>query len=306
MGQWFMVCPTGGVYEAECKYKGHGDVDCHIVRTIKPCGTGTTHPASGSGPDTSPKPASLKEAEEEYARSIVKRLAQKYNVPEPEIRFVDRCPTEPTQYGLFQREGGKSEIVLCRGGADHHKILHEFFHYLQSLAGKPLDEAEAESFALREAAAHPSAEKTLYAKARYNRSSEGSMTTWKEVGIIYGGQHIAKGLERGFVEIDRYMEREAAAVQERPSTWLNVGLGVALPFIAVIGRVKSPYDMLLALMGGHFSTKIWDYVEEASLAMAPKTSAGAVFVPAGVVRAPAAAPAPAPAPSPVPAGGVVF
>jgi len=274
-----MVCPTGGMYEAECKYKGQGDVGCHITKTIKPCGTGITHLSS----------VSLKEAEEEYARSIVRHLAQKYNVPEPELRFVDKCPTEPTQYGLFQKEGGKSEIVLCRSGVDLHKYYHEFFHYLQSLAGKPLNEAEAESFALKEAASHPPSrpkvEKTLYVEAHNIRGSEGSMTTWKEVGVVYGGQHIAKGLERGFVEIDKYMKKEAALVQERPSTWLNVGLGIGLPLVAVFGKVKSPYDMLLVLMGGHFSTKLWDYAEEAALAMAPASAAVAgVYTPAGVVR----------------------
>ena len=98
----------------------------------------------------------------------------------------------------------------------------------------------------------------------------------KDVGIIIGSQHVAKGLERAWIEVDKVVAPTATLVS-KPSTWLNLGLGVALPVLAIAWKkIKAPWDIVLATMGGHMTTKIWDYAEEA-------------LVPAGVRYIPSAA-----------------
>lgn len=123
------------------------------------------------------------------------------------------------------------------------------------------------------------------------------MVTYREVGIIYGGQHIGKGLTRGFVEIDKAMEREALKPHLRPSTWLNLGLGVGLPLISVFAKLRDPWDDLLVLAGGFTSTKVWDYAEE-YVAASPSpggTPPGYVPVPPGYTPVPPPTPTPSPA-----------
>lgn len=213
---------------------------------------------------------SIAELEEETAHRILEHLSAKYNVPKPKLRLLDSCPTEPTGFGMFQA-GGEPEIVLCRGSADVHKLAHEFSHYLQFLQNKPLSEQEAEQFALKEVA------KPIYGEAPHSSGGEEGVATWREVGLFYGGQHIAKGLERGFEQIDYLTGKAAAPVQQRLSTWLNIGLSIVLPFIAVFTRIGDPWDKLLVLAGGHMSTKIWDYVEEG---MAAGGGGGGGYMPA--------------------------
>lgn len=89
------------------------------------------------------------------------------------------------------------------------------------------------------------------------------MATWRDVGIKYGAQHIAKGINRALIEVDRMAGKAAAPIQERPSVWTSIGLGIALPIAAMYLKVKDPYDKLLILIGGYLSTNVWDYIEEA-------------------------------------------
>jgi hypothetical protein len=232
----------------------------------------------------------IAELEEEAAHRIIDRLSSKYNVPKPKLKLLDSCPTEPTEFGLFQLAEGEPQIVLCRGSADAHKLSHEFMHYLQFLQKKPLNEQEAEQFALKEVA------KPLYAEASHFNNGGKRMASWREIGVIYGGQHIGKGISRGLKELDRYMGKEAAAVQERPSTWVVVAGAVGLPLLAVYAKLKDPWDKLAILTGGFLSTNLWDIVEEAMVAAGG--AAGAAYVPAryvppGPVSATVSASAPA-------------
>jgi hypothetical protein len=233
--------------------------------------------------------ASLRALEEELAERVVEEAAKRHGVPRPRLVILDACPSqEPSLYAAFKVLDGQPTIEACRGAVDRHKVLHEFGHYLQYLRGQPLDEEEAERFALEALAPH---EKALNEGAAAHPSG-GSMPTWREVGLIYGGSHIAKGLERAFVEVDKYVGKAASPVQERPSTWLNVVLGVALPVVSAALKVKKePLGTLLALVGAHMSTKVWDYVEEY---MAAAGGGGAAAYRAYVPATPAA-PASAPA-----------
>jgi hypothetical protein len=84
-----------------------------------------------------------------------------------------------------------------------------------------------------------------------------------EKGLVYGSQAVAKGLERLFVEIDKYMGRSALKPHLRPSTYLNVaGGGLALPYAADKMKVSSTTEKFADVAGGHMFNKIWDYLEE--------------------------------------------
>jgi hypothetical protein len=223
---------------------------------------------------------SIAELEEETAHRIIAHLSSKYNVPKPKLKLLDNCPTEPTEFGMFQARSGEPEIVLCRGSADAHKIGHEFAHYLQFLEKKPLNEQEAEQFALKEVA------KPIYAEASHFSSGETRMAlTWRDTGFIVGGQHIGKFLTKAFEMVDGYMGKAVAPVQERPSTWINIGGGLALIVIPRISkRIGPTLDYLMTVIGGYMTTKVWDYAEESMAA-----TATARFI---------AAPTPTPAPTP--------
>jgi hypothetical protein len=230
--------------------------------------------------------ANIAELEEETAHRIIAHLSSKYNVPKPKLKLLDNCPTEPTEFGLFQLGEGEPQIVLCRGSADAHKIGHEFAHYLQFLEKKPLSEQEAEQFALKEV------EKPIYVEASHFRSSgETRMAlTWRDTGFIVGGQHIGKALTKGFEMIDGYMGKAVSPVQERPSTWINIGGGLALIMLPRFSKRISPtLDYLMTVIGGYMTTKVWDYAEEAMAAGAT----AARFVPAPTAPTPTAPVAPA-------------
>jgi len=92
------------------------------------------------------------------------------------------------------------------------------------------------------------------------------MATWRDVGLKYGAQHIAKGINRALVEVDRMTGKAGAPIQERPSVWTSIGLGIILPIVGVFGKIKDPYDKLMVLIGGYLSTNVWDYIEEAMTA----------------------------------------
>ena len=225
------------------------------------------------------------ELESESVDRLLAHLAAKYNVPKPKVRWLEKCPTRPESFGVYRSDGVNDEIVLCRGGTVH-VVLHEFGHYLARVQGKPSTEAEAEAFALKESGKALNVE-----TAQFNNGGK-RMTSWREIGVIYGGQHIGKGISRGLKELDRYMGKEAAAVQERPSTWVVVAGAVGLPLLAVYAKLKDPWDKLAILTGGFLSTNLWDIVEEAMVAAGG--AAGAAYVPARYVP-PVSAVASAPA-----------
>ncbi len=223
----------------------------------------------------------LAELEEETAHRIIEHLSTKYNVPKPKLKILDQCPSEPTQFGLFQVQGEEPQIVLCRGSADVHKIAHEFGHYLQFLNKKPLDEAKAEQFAIKEAEKETvEKEKPLYVKASHTKS--GGKMTWRETGLIVGGQHIFKGVEKAADYIDTTLGKSTAPVTQRPSTWINTIGGLALILLPRFIKVPEMVDILLTAGGGYLTTRIWDYIEEYRAGAA--TAGGSAYSP--VVSAP--------------------
>jgi len=95
---------------------------------------------------------------------------------------------------------------------------------------------------------------------------------FKEVLVKVGPQHLAKGVERAFVELDKIIVGWPVA----PSLIGNVGMTLA----GVVGALMapSPYDEVLAIWGGHHSTTLWDYLE-AGLTPAARARLGGTYIP---------------------------
>lgn len=90
------------------------------------------------------------------------------------------------------------------------------------------------------------------------------MAQVKVVTAITGFSFAGKVLERGFVEVDKALNMQAQPPHSRPSTWLNVGVGVAGLVVGgmFLGTKDSPWDLALMTLGAHHLTKVVDYVEE--------------------------------------------
>lgn len=75
--------------------------------------------------------------------------------------------------------------------------------------------------------------------------------------VRWGPQHLAKGIERGLEEVDNVV----TGLPVKASLIGNLGfaaLGAMGGFMA-----PAPYDDILLTWGGHHSTTLWDYLEEA-------------------------------------------
>ena len=94
----------------------------------------------------------------------------------------------------------------------------------------------------------------------------------KAILVKYGPQHLAKGVERAFVELDNIIV--GAPIQ--PSLAGNIAMSV----VGAIGAfmAPAPFDEILAIWGGHHSTTLWDYLE-AAIAPAARVRAGRTFIP---------------------------
>jgi len=214
----------------------------------------------------------LASLEADMADQVLTFLAEKYRVAKPELLIDDSChdPTKAMHIGVRESDTKKprpdlDKVIVCRGGANLRNLCHEFFHYLRHVKGQPQDETEVERKSMEEIVSRYSVSEKLlnHDAAKYTLEVNNMAVKGRDIGAIYGSQHVAKGLERGFVEVDTYMGAAGKPVAERPSTWLNMGLGIGLPIVAWAAKIKAPWDVVLISMGAHMSTKAWDYAEEA-------------------------------------------
>jgi len=195
----------------------------------------------------------LEEIERETAEKMLATLAFKYGVPKPQLVLAESC-SDP-RFGVYQ-EGGP--IVMCKGGLNARVLAHEFKHYLDKVQGRPISEPEAEKFALQETGGKS---KVLYCEVNNHKFGEvKTVLTGLDILKYYGPQHLAKGIERGFEEVDRITGRAALPPHERPSFWGNVGMTVVGALGALL--LPEPWDLVLAVWGGHHSTTLWDFAEE--------------------------------------------
>jgi len=130
------------------------------------------------------------------------------------------------------------------------------------------------------------------------------MPTWREIGLVYGGAHIGKGVSKAIDMMDPALGATNKKVWERPSFWTTLAISIGVPALAAFAerRVRSGTAKALLVAGAvaaaAVSTKIWDYVEEAmATPRAGATAARAAA--AGATPAPVtyrvSTPAPAPA-----------
>jgi len=195
----------------------------------------------------------LEKIERETAEKMLASLAFKYGVPKPKLVLAESC-SDP-RFGVYQENG---PIVMCRGGLNARVLAHEFKHYLDKVQGRPISESEAEKFVLKETRGK---DKVLYCEKSNHKFGEvKTVVTASDILKYWGPQHLAKGVERGFVEVDRITGRAALPPHERPSFWGNIGMTVAGALGALF--LPSPLDLVLAVWGGHHSTTLWDYAEE--------------------------------------------
>ena len=81
----------------------------------------------------------------------------------------------------------------------------------------------------------------------------------RDILIEVGGQHLAKGVEKGLELLDKRFGKEGAKPHEKPSFWLKLFLGVGSIVAAMY--VTPPYDRVLLAKGVHYTTALWDDAE---------------------------------------------
>ena len=109
------------------------------------------------------------------------------------------------------------------------------------------------------------------------------MVDYKKKGVVFGSQAIAKGIERLAIEVDRIMARTGAP-HTRPSTYINLGGGLALAFGPDYVKTGSTIKEVGEIAGFHMVNKVWDYLEE-YMTPAPAAAAAAAAA-AGTQYAP--------------------
>lgn len=84
----------------------------------------------------------------------------------------------------------------------------------------------------------------------------------KDVLGIYGSELVAKAGEALFVQVDVATGKVGAPLHLRPSVWINMGLGVGIPLLALWRKMRNKWTLPLVVAGGHFFSKVVDYVQE--------------------------------------------
>jgi len=192
----------------------------------------------------------LKDIEESMARRVIAALSQKYNVPPPKLEIVEDC--HDPSFGLYI----DGTIRVCRGGISAHVLAHEFAHYMQDKLGKPLDEVEAERFALEVI------NRKYTRKAYYRGSGDDKTVSLRDIAVIYGVQHVGKGITRVMEYLDAHY----------PGAVFGLDPSLIVDIIGAIGGIlgglclKEPYDYLSVLIGGYLSTDLWRHAERMAVA----------------------------------------
>jgi len=198
------------------------------------------------------KQPSFSDLEEDMARKVINSLSEKYNVPPPKLEIVEEC--HKPEAGLYTPD----TIKMCRAGINQRVLIHEMMHHIQYKTGKPLDEEEAERFALNELD-----RKTLYSQtAKYDGNGEKQMQSVKETAVILGADHIGYGIVQGIQYLDATYP--GAVGGQNPSLLID-------PIVTILGilgglKLRDPWDILSLLLGSYISTDLWRVSAEATLA----------------------------------------
>uniref|UniRef100_A0A6M3MFD0 Uncharacterized protein n=1 Tax=viral metagenome TaxID=1070528 RepID=A0A6M3MFD0_9ZZZZ len=218
--------------------------------------------------------------EREMAEKVIIKLSEKYGVKPPKIIISDKCH-EP-MIGLYTAD----QIMVCKTGVNLHVLAHEFWHHVQKENGLHLDEGEAEKFSL-------DLFKTPYQKGLYsmhnNLNNERKMVkSIKDVGTIYGLQQLGYATD--------YALRYADTL--RPTGFLGQPISFWGDILGTVGgiagalKLKAPYDLAAAIIGGYLSTDLWNHL--ARLVPMGLVTPPLVYTPAGTVVTPGMIYTPAP------------
>lgn len=106
----------------------------------------------------------LMEIEERHVDEIITHLSEKWGIPKPPVRFVDKCNplTDAWQVGrdlVMKDEDGNTtrvalpqfdELVFCRGSASPYTVAHEWCHFRDRYLKGSTDEESATKCGLNE------------------------------------------------------------------------------------------------------------------------------------------------------------
>lgn len=212
--------------------------------------------------------------EKEMAQKLIDRLSAKYGVKPPELFINDECH-EP-MIGLYSA----NRIMVCQTGINLHVLAHEFWHHVQKERGMHMDEGEAEKFAVN--LFEPEFQKGLYSFHTHSHNESKMVKSIKDVGIIYGLQQVGFATDYALKYADTL----------RPEGLLGQPLSLWGDILGVIGgiwgamKLKAPYDLAAAMVGGYLSTDLWRHLAR----VVPLTRVATpplVYTPPGTVTTPA-------------------
>ncbi|TET87373.1 MAG: hypothetical protein E3J34_02160 [Dehalococcoidia bacterium] len=217
--------------------------------------------------------------EREMAEKVLAKLSEKYGVDPPELVISDKCH-EP-MIGLYTA----GRIMVCRTGINLHVLTHEFWHHVQAMNGKHLDEGKAESFAIELFASPP--QKGLYALHTHSHNDrkmsmirDVGIGDWKDVGVIYGGELLGFSTDYGLKYLDTL----------RPVGWMGQPLSFWGDLLGAVGGVlgalylEAPLNLLAALVGGYLATDLVNHLIRIATPVAGRTPP--VYTPPGVYPPP--------------------
>lgn len=209
--------------------------------------------------------------EREMADKVIAKLSEKYGVKPPELVISDKCH-EP-MIGLYTA----GRIMVCKTGVNLHVLAHEFWHHVQKERGMHLDECAAEKFAVDLFKAPH--QKGLYSIHAHSHNE--MVKKIKDVGIIYGLQQLGYAADYGLKYADTL--RPEGILGQPVSLWGDL-LGTILGIIGAL-KLKAPYDLASAMVGGYLSTNLWNQLARL-VPMRVATPPALTYTPPGTIVKP--------------------
>jgi len=85
------------------------------------------------------------------------------------------------------------------------------------------------------------------------------MKSTREILTEVGGQHVAKGVEKGLQALDAKLGKANEVFYKKPSFWIRLALAGLCIYAST--KVREPYDQTLLAKGVHYTTTFWDDLE---------------------------------------------
>ncbi len=214
--------------------------------------------------------------ERDMAEKLIVKLSEKYGVTPPKLVISDKC--HDPNVGLYSA----NQIMVCESGVNLHVLSHEFKHHVQAEKGMHMDEGEAEKFAIDLFASTP--QKGLYSIHAHSHTDSNMVKTIKDIGVIYGLQHLGYAAGQGLRIADTLMP--GGLLGQPISLWGDI-LGAVGGVLGAL-YLRAPYDLVAAVVGGYLSTDLWKQASRLiplRVAVPPSLT----FTPPGTVTTPTVA-----------------